>query len=914
MKKFLTPLLLIFSLGIPLAYAHPVIEYSDPASSATVSAGITQIVIRYSEAIEIDFSAIKVLDNNGNQIDNKDTRYFGEKESSLVITTPPLTDGIYTVTSKVLSKVDGHLVDEVFLFGVGNVSVPLPIQKDVTESIYFPEAGARFPGLVGQVIVLGVTISSLIMWKAIQRKNLIKENIVDLQKFYHGKFSSITGIGLFLVFASNILMLVVQTIRLQASASDVLQTSFGSVWILRMAITIILLAIWFLMENKTSVSSKKQALMLGLSLVLIGTTTIIGHGTASEQISAIIIDYVHNLIASIWIGGIIFFAFILLPTFSRLDGNKKELITLSMIPRFSSMIIIALGIIIITGPTLLWLLEDDVVLLSQSYYGFLIIAKIAIASVMVALGGYNQFKIQRTAEKALKSNDILVHKKLKRSLKTEAVLGIILLGVVALLTNSSLPTSQAQEETSQIIYGLDTSVFSENIKFDLNIDPFRSGANTISVSAFDSQGEPLDDVSEIRVKISNPQKNIAPIEIPLTKAKSQNSKYEGEMTFGFSGKWNVELEAQRTHHANEGTDFVIFVKPHIAELKTEISEYGLPDSAAPLYPAYDGDDTVWISDASKPRLWKFSISEKQFTPYQFDGKTSVFLKVDDGKVWFTDTPDSKIGYFDPATEEFHIIPLPIKSIPISLETDLDGNLWIALVDQHMLLKYNPESSQFEEHKIPTIPSGPVALTRDSSGNIWFAESQSGKIGLVEPQSGKIQEFMPDMPLKEPFALFIDQEGNIWISEHVGLSITKFNPALQTFETISVTDPNSLPFGLAQDKFENIWIAQHTADKLGIYDPQKNEFAEVDIPTKSATTQFLTADKNGNIWFVEQRGNKLGSVMISENPPLNMIQEQSVFEIRYSELVSPLISAGIIATSLFFVKSIRDKRRLDSLIG
>lgn len=913
MKKFLIPLLLIFSLGIPLAYAHPTVKYSDPASSTTVSAGITQVVIRYSEAIEIDFSAIKVLDNNGNQIDNRDTKYF-EGDYSLVVTTPPLTDGIYTVTSKVLSKVDGHLVDEVFLFGVGNASVPPPRQKDVTESIYFPEAGTRFPGFVGQVIVLGAAISSLVMWNAIQGKNLIKENITELQKFYHSKFSSITGIGLFLVFASNVLMLVVQTIRLEASASSVLQTSFGSVWILRMAITIILLAIWFLMENKTSVSSKKQALMLGLSLVLIGTTTIIGHGTASEQTSAIIIDYVHNLIASIWIGGIVFFAFILLPTFSRLDGNKKELVTLSMIPKFSAMIIISLGILIITGPTLLWLLEDDVALLSQSYYGFLIIAKIAIASVMVALGGYNQFRVQRTAEKALKSNDILVHKKIKRSLGTEAVLGIILLGVVALLTNSSLPASQAEEETQQISYGFDTSVFSENIKFDLNIDPFRSGANTISVSAFDSQGNPLDDVSEIKAKISNPQKNIAPIEITLTKAGSQNSEYGGELIFGFSGKWNVELEVQRTQHANEGTSFVVFVKPHISELKTEISEYGLPDSAAPLYPAYDGDDTIWISDASKPRLWKFSISDKQFTPYQFEGKTSVFLKVDDGKVWFTDTPDSKIGYFDPATEEFHIIPLPIKSIPISLETDLDGNLWIALVDQHMLLKYNPENSQFEEHKIPTNPSGPVALTRDSSGNIWFVESQSGKIGLVEPQSGKMQEFMPDMPLKEPFALFIDQDGNIWISEHVGLSITKFNPVLQTFETVSVTDPNSLPFGLAQDKFENIWIAQHTADRLGVYDPQKDEFTEVDIPTKSTFTQFLTADKNGNLWFVEQRGNKLGNVMISENPPLNMIQEQSVFELRYSELVSPLISAGIIATSLFFVKSIRDKRRLDSLIG
>jgi copper transport protein len=679
-----------------------------------------------------------------------------------------------------------------------------------------------------------------------------------------------------------------------------------------MAITVILLAVWFLMENKT-ISSKKQALMLGLSLILIGTTTIIGHGTASEQLSAVIVDYVHNLIASIWIGGVIFFGFILLPTFSKLDGGKKELVTLSVIPRFSAMIIITLGVIMITGPVLLWLLEDDLGLLSQSYYGFLIIAKIVIAAVMVALGGYNQFKIQKTAEKRLAEGDIIVHKKLKRSLRAEAILGIILLGVVALLTNSSLPTSQAQEGTQQISYGYDTVMFSENVMFALNIEPFRSGANNIVVSALDSQGNPLDDISEIKLKISNPQKNIAPLEIPLTKVESQDAKYEGKLTFGFSGKWNLEIEAQRAQHANEGTNLVVYIKPHISELKTDITEYSLPESAAPLYPAYDGDDTIWISDASKPRLWKFSISEKQFTPYQFEGKTSVFLKLDAGKVWFTDTPDSKIGYFEPDTEKFYLIPLPTKSIPISLETDLDGNLWIALVDQHVLLKYDPQTRKFEEHKIPTNPSGPVGLVRDSNGDIWFAESQSGKIGVINPQSGKIEEFMPDAPLKEPFALYIDHEGIVWISEHVGLSIVRFDSYLHTFESVPVTDPNSLPFGLAQDKFDNIWIAQHTADKLGIYDPHKDEFTEMDIPTKSTFTQFLTSDKNGNIWFVEQRANKLGNVIISENPQLSVTQETSGFDLRYSELVSPLVSAGIIATSLFFVKSIRDRKRLDSLI-
>lgn len=906
---------MIFVFTIPLAYAHPLIEKSDPASSSNTGAGTTQVIIHYSEAVELDFSYIKVYDSSGEQIDNKDTRYF-EDDTALVVTTPPLQEGAYTVSTKVLSKIDGHLVPYSFVFGVGDVSLPEPEKPGIAESIFFPEAGARFPGLVGQVIVLGSVISSLLIWRTVPRKNSIKENLVEIQKFYHTKFSSITGIGLFLVFASNILMLAIQTIRLETAASNVLQTSFGTVWIIRMVLTVILLAVWFLMENKPPLSLKKQGVILGLSLALIGTTTAIGHGAANEDFSAVVIDYIHNLIASIWIGGIIFFGYILLPVFAKLDERKKELISLSMIPKFSSMIIITLGILLITGPTLLWILEDDLVPLSQSYYGQLIIAKIAIAAGMIAIGAYNQVKIQRSAEKTITSNIIAVHKKLKRSLKTEAMLGIALLGVVALLANSSLPTVDTPQAAAQKVSdGLHTTVFSENLRFEVSIEPFSSGANTVSVAALDSNGNPVEDLSNIEMKISNPQRNIVPFEIPLTKVESEdNPRYEGEATFGFSGKWNVEIEAQRTQQVNEGVSFIAFVKPHVSQLKTDITEYSLPESAAPLYPAYDGDNTIWISDTSESRLWKFLISEEQFTPYEFEGETTVFLQIDSsGKIWFTDTPQSKIGYFDPDMEEFTLIPLPVKSIPIALEIDLDDNIWIALVDQHMVLKYDQNTNQFEEYETPTNPSGPAALTRDADGNIWVAESQSGKIAVIDPQTGEIEEFMPEAPLAEPFAFFVDNVGNIWVSEHVGLRIVKFNPVLETFDGFNVTDPNSLPFGLASDKFDNIWIAQHTTDNLGVYDPHKNEFDEVAIPTKSSFTQFVTADKDGNIWFVEQRTNKIGKVVISESPQVGIAPEQRELELRYSEFVTPFISAGIIATSLFFVKSIRDKRRLDSVI-
>ena len=89
MKKFLIVLLLISSVGFPLADAHPFTVTTDPVQSSNVLPGITQIVVHYSESLEADFSELKVFDNSGNQIDNKDTSYF-EGENSLVVTTPPL--------------------------------------------------------------------------------------------------------------------------------------------------------------------------------------------------------------------------------------------------------------------------------------------------------------------------------------------------------------------------------------------------------------------------------------------------------------------------------------------------------------------------------------------------------------------------------------------------------------------------------------------------------------------------------------------------------------------------------------------------------------------------------------------------------------------------------------------------------
>ena len=547
--------------------------------------------------------------------------------------------------------------------------------------------------------------------------------------------------------------------------------------------------------------------------------------------------------------------------------------------------------------------------------------KIGLAIAMIAFGGMYQVKFLKNPSNYESLN---ISKKISKPLKFEAGLGIALLAVVALLVNSSLPEGEIQSaDALQPTFGYESILFSENAKFDVKVEPAGIGQNTISVIVSSFDDKPLDDISGLKVKVSNPQKNISPILAEVSETV-QNSitKYTADTTFGFAGNWQIELEAQREQNSNENTIFNLQIKPTLNDIRTEITEYEFPaDETAPLFPVYDGKN-LWISDAQKPRLWKFSLEDEQFTPYTFDGLTTIFMDIGkDGKIWFTDTPNSKIGSFDPKTEQFETIQLPQfnlvskKSLPTSVGVDNDNDVWIAVIDQSLLLEYNQSTKKFKIINTITPEAGPTAIEIDDSNNVWFAESLVGKLGKIDGETKELTEYAPEEPMAEPFALMIDKDENIWIAEHIGPAVTKYNPILDNFEKITISNPESLPFGMAIDKYDNMWIAQHVIDSLVVYDQNNQQMMEVPIPTEGSFTQFVIADDNGDIWFVEQRGGKLGKVSISAVPTQRTVVEQDTgIDIMYVELVAPIVAAGIIATALFYVKSVKDKRKIDDVIS
>ena len=76
MRKFLFILLILSFISIPFASAHPFTEETIPSLSSNAPVGTSEVIVFFSEPVDIDFSEIKVFDGNGNQIDNKDKNEF----------------------------------------------------------------------------------------------------------------------------------------------------------------------------------------------------------------------------------------------------------------------------------------------------------------------------------------------------------------------------------------------------------------------------------------------------------------------------------------------------------------------------------------------------------------------------------------------------------------------------------------------------------------------------------------------------------------------------------------------------------------------------------------------------------------------------------------------------------------------
>jgi copper transport protein len=869
------------------------------------------------------------------------------------------------------------VVDNSVVFNIGKGGVTFDqgniTSKNLLDLLSIENSLANISGYVGHVVLIGAPLIFLWITRPIKKFKWLLETL-QLDIFtVKRKLLILSIISASLVIFSIILLMIFQAISIGGTIGDVISTEFGTMVLVRLILSTILLTflVFLYRKNKKQSDSNTRniAYIMIFGFILLFTHSLISHAAALNNFVPLLVDYFHIILASIWIGGLIFLSFILVPTLSSVNFEELKIKLISIIiPRFSRIILPTIALTIITGPSLLYSLENNFPIIFSSLYGKILICKIILASIMIALGSYHQFVTQKKINIVLMKSvggvdpipvNYLILNKFSSSLKIESCIGILLLFTVSLMANMVLPSGEFSSlqlaNYDENIYNTgfpvqDSNVFSSTLysndqKISVTLDPARLGENKISASFVTSDGKVDTNIEAATVKLFQLVKGIGPIQVEMN--KDSNSVFSGNIPFSTLGLWNVELQGKTSKAGipNTVSSFNIDIKPKLKDLKFNVTEYKFPVDTLPLYPVYHPQsNSIWVGD-TKPgsgQLWEFHLDTKTFTKHRINGTNLITLSVfdphDNNILWFIDPTSNIIGKYDVVTRQYTAIEIPEEGIISGIAIDDNQNLWLSNIQNNSILKYDSKNNKFESLIIPTKDSRPLSLLFDQDNeNIWFVES-TGKLGKIDTRTNKITEYPNDISsdvkvMSEPTFLFLDPlTSNLFISDHKNNMILHFNSFLETFTKYKLTDVNGLAFGIASDKYNNLWIAQHVSDTLAVLEPETGETMNINIPKKGSFIQYVISDSDGEIWFAEQRGNALGKITTTFNPSnvqsttdentlsiksdknkdkrLTNIFGIDISEVRFGDVFGPLIVIGLILTTLLFIKN--EKRLRDSL--
>ncbi|MGH2692055.1 MAG: copper resistance CopC family protein, partial [Actinomycetota bacterium] len=101
------------------AGAHALLAESVPVDGERLSEAPEDVVLRFTEAPELSLSSIQLLDTSGAQLEAGEPSPLPGDPGALRVSVPGLEQGVYTVTWRTVSRVDGHPSGGAFAFGVG---------------------------------------------------------------------------------------------------------------------------------------------------------------------------------------------------------------------------------------------------------------------------------------------------------------------------------------------------------------------------------------------------------------------------------------------------------------------------------------------------------------------------------------------------------------------------------------------------------------------------------------------------------------------------------------------------------------------------------------------------------------------------------------------------------------------------
>jgi streptogramin lyase len=254
-----------------------------------------------------------------------------------------------------------------------------------------------------------------------------------------------------------------------------------------------------------------------------------------------------------------------------------------------------------------------------------------------------------------------------------------------------------------------------------------------------------------------------------------------------------------------------------------------PDRQRLGNPQIDAKGLLWVADGPNARWLSFDTVSSKFMIYPWPkgshggaGGNSMSIHPN-GTIWGTGL-SKEARMLDPERAEFKFFEAPAaknrKEPPgaYGIAVAGDGAVWFAEDEADLMARVDPVSGKVEEFKIPYEGHAfPRRMNTDANGDLWVALWNAGKLMKIDHKTKQMTLYTPPTPTGGNYSVIVDKKnGYIWCSEHQVDKIARFDPKTEEWVEFPLPEAESDPRRLDIDPTNpnRIFFSGNTAARVG----------------------------------------------------------------------------------------------------
>ena len=236
--------------------------------------------------------------------------------------------------------------------------------------------------------------------------------------------------------------------------------------------------------------------------------------------------------------------------------------------------------------------------------------------------------------------------------------------------------------------------------------------------------------------------------------------------------------------------------------------------------------------------------------------------VDSDRVaWYISFGEQVLGKLDPETGKTTEFPIPVLKADspkgeLSLRPDQDGNLWVGMMYQGAVAKFDKKAEKFQTWSFPPEDNKGYTQINQTDpihskvdGKVWVQDAGTYSLRRLDVATGRFGEVFQPFPEPSPniYDVISDSQNNAYFTVFGSDQIGRIDAKTGKITLYKTPTPNSAPRRGSMDSRGHLWFGEYRGNRIGMFDPETERFQEWTPPTPWAQPYDVVADKNGEAW-------------------------------------------------------------------